>query len=166
MNGLKYQVALRVRGRFRGFGTRPPGCWSQGGTEAEALDNIRTAIEEYLAAVDGEPRGATIREVKVAAISRPSLVSRSPMHKLAGIPHDAAVRALQKVGFRILRAGKRVVLSDGQCIIAIPRHNPANANPWRGSSVTQCRHRSRLWTCFERGRLQVVHWIYSPDGAP
>ena len=29
-----------------------PGCWSQGATEAEALENIRIAIEEYLSAVD------------------------------------------------------------------------------------------------------------------
>ena len=29
---------------------RLPGCWSQGATEAEALDNIRVAIQEYLAA--------------------------------------------------------------------------------------------------------------------
>ena len=29
-----------------------PGCWSQGATEAEALENIRDAIAEYLA--DGE----------------------------------------------------------------------------------------------------------------
>lgn len=29
---------------------RLPGCWSQGTTEAEALDNIRVAIQEYLAA--------------------------------------------------------------------------------------------------------------------
>jgi predicted RNase H-like HicB family nuclease len=27
-----------------------PGCWSQGATEAEAMDNIGSAIEEYLAA--------------------------------------------------------------------------------------------------------------------
>jgi predicted RNase H-like HicB family nuclease len=29
-----------------------PGCWSQGKTEAEALDNIKDAIREYLAVVD------------------------------------------------------------------------------------------------------------------
>jgi predicted RNase H-like HicB family nuclease len=28
-----------------------PGCWSQGGTEAEAIENIKDAIREYLAVV-------------------------------------------------------------------------------------------------------------------
>lgn len=28
------------------------GCWRQGATERDALANIRSAIEEYLAAVD------------------------------------------------------------------------------------------------------------------
>src|SRR3954452_7502416 len=42
-----------------------PGCWSQGATEAEALDNIRSAIEEYLEAVATLTVGADVREVEV-----------------------------------------------------------------------------------------------------
>jgi predicted RNA binding protein YcfA (HicA-like mRNA interferase family) len=49
------------------------------------------------------------------------------MPKLPGIPHHAAVRALQKVGFRVVRQGKHVVMSNGQRIVTIPRHNPVNA---------------------------------------
>jgi predicted RNA binding protein YcfA (HicA-like mRNA interferase family) len=49
------------------------------------------------------------------------------MPKLPGIPHHAAVRALQKIGFRIVRQGKHVVMSNGQRIITVPRHNPVNA---------------------------------------
>ncbi|CAN2039496.1 antitoxin HicB [Candidatus Magnetomoraceae bacterium gMMP-15] len=29
-----------------------PGCWSQGYTETEAIENIQNAINEYLIAVD------------------------------------------------------------------------------------------------------------------
>ena len=43
-----------------------PGCWSQGATEAEAMENIRSAIEEYLAAVADLTTGADVREVEVA----------------------------------------------------------------------------------------------------
>ena len=42
-----------------------PGCWSQGETEEEALENIKIAIREYLAAVDDLVRGADVREVEV-----------------------------------------------------------------------------------------------------
>jgi len=42
-----------------------PGCWSQGATEAEALENIRSAIEEYLGAVDDTTADAEVREVEV-----------------------------------------------------------------------------------------------------
>ena len=43
-----------------------PGCWSQGAAEAEALENIRDAIREYLAAIDDLVRGQDVREVRVA----------------------------------------------------------------------------------------------------
>jgi predicted RNase H-like HicB family nuclease len=42
-----------------------PGCWSQGETEEEALDNIQDAIREYLAAVDDLVKGQDVREVHV-----------------------------------------------------------------------------------------------------
>ena len=43
-----------------------PGCWSQGETEAEAIDNIRDAIAEYQAAVTATLVGEDVREVDVA----------------------------------------------------------------------------------------------------
>ncbi len=42
-----------------------PGCWSQGETEEEALENIQDAIKEYLAAVDELVKGEDVREVEV-----------------------------------------------------------------------------------------------------
>ncbi|MBI4860606.1 MAG: type II toxin-antitoxin system HicB family antitoxin [Candidatus Riflebacteria bacterium] len=44
-----------------------PGCWSQGDTEAEALANIKDAIQEYLAARDQLTAGQDVREVEVPA---------------------------------------------------------------------------------------------------
>lgn len=37
------------------------------------------------------------------------------------------MRALEKAGFRIVRQGKHVVMTDGSRILTIPRHNPVNA---------------------------------------
>jgi predicted RNase H-like HicB family nuclease len=42
-----------------------PGCWSEGQTEPEALENIRDAIREYLAALEDRFRDADVREVEV-----------------------------------------------------------------------------------------------------
>jgi predicted RNase H-like HicB family nuclease len=44
-----------------------PGCWSQGATEEEALDNIKDAISEYLRAVEDLVKGENVREVRVAS---------------------------------------------------------------------------------------------------
>ena len=49
------------------------------------------------------------------------------MPKIPGVNHLEAVRALEKVGFRIIRQGKHVVMSDGVRVLTIPRHNPVNA---------------------------------------
>ena len=42
-----------------------PGCWSQGITEEEALQNIQDAIQEYLHVRDDLLEGAVVREVEV-----------------------------------------------------------------------------------------------------
>jgi predicted RNase H-like HicB family nuclease len=42
-----------------------PGCWSQGETEQEAIENIKDAIKEYLAAINDAVEGSDIREIEV-----------------------------------------------------------------------------------------------------
>lgn len=49
------------------------------------------------------------------------------MPKIPGVNHRDAVRALKKAGFRVVRQGKHVVMTDGVRILTIPRHNPVNA---------------------------------------
>ncbi len=49
------------------------------------------------------------------------------MPRIPGINHQDAVRALEKAGFRIVRQGKHIVMSDGVRILTVPRHNPVNA---------------------------------------
>jgi len=65
---MKYTVALRKSKEgysvsFPGL----PGCWSQGKTEKEALDNIQDAIQEYLEAAVKISKGSKLREVEVPA---------------------------------------------------------------------------------------------------
>jgi predicted RNase H-like HicB family nuclease len=42
-----------------------PGCWSQGQTEDEALENIKDAIQAYLEAVDDLIKAKETRYVEV-----------------------------------------------------------------------------------------------------
>ncbi len=46
-----------------------PGCWSQGDTEEETLENIKTAINEYLSVVEEQLEGKDIREVEVDCVT-------------------------------------------------------------------------------------------------
>jgi predicted RNase H-like HicB family nuclease len=64
---MKYKVALQrseegVSVSVPGL----PGCWSQGATEQEALENVRDAIREYLVVAAELVSGAEVREVDVA----------------------------------------------------------------------------------------------------
>jgi len=47
--------------------------------------------------------------------------------KIPGVNHLDAVRALEKAGCRVFRQGKHIVMSNGQRIVTIPRHDPVNA---------------------------------------
>ena len=49
------------------------------------------------------------------------------MPKIPGVNHLDAVRALEKAGFRIVRQGKHIVMSNAQRIVTVPRHNPVDA---------------------------------------
>jgi predicted RNase H-like HicB family nuclease len=67
MPSMKYKVVLKQTDE--GFAVSCPGlpgCWSQGQTEAEAMSNIREAIQEYLAVRDDLIRDGDVREVEVS----------------------------------------------------------------------------------------------------
>jgi predicted RNase H-like HicB family nuclease len=63
---MKYRIALHKS--EEGYSVSVPGlpgCWSQGTTEQEALEDIKDAIREYLSVVNEQLRGADVREVEV-----------------------------------------------------------------------------------------------------
>ena len=49
------------------------------------------------------------------------------MPKLPGIGQKDAVRVLKQRGFRIIRQGKHITLSNGAVMVQIPRHTVINA---------------------------------------
>jgi predicted RNase H-like HicB family nuclease len=64
---MKYKVALHSS--EEGYSVSVPGlpgCWSQGSTEAEALENIEDAIREYLSTVAEQLQEVDVREIEVA----------------------------------------------------------------------------------------------------
>ncbi len=64
---MKYRIALHKS--EEGYSVSVPGlpgCWSQGATEKEAVENVRDAIREYLSVVDDQLRGEDVREIEVA----------------------------------------------------------------------------------------------------
>lgn len=49
------------------------------------------------------------------------------MPKLPGIGQRDAVRALEKCGFRVVRQGKHITMSNGAVMVQVPRHTVINA---------------------------------------
>ena len=65
---MKYKIALmKTEEGFSVSVPGLPGCWSQGSTEEEALQNIQAAIQEYLAVRDELLKDAVVREVEVTS---------------------------------------------------------------------------------------------------
>jgi predicted RNase H-like HicB family nuclease len=63
---MRYRIALHQSDEgFSVFVPGLPGCWSQGATEEEAIENIKDAIREYLSVVNEQLRGEDVREVDV-----------------------------------------------------------------------------------------------------
>jgi predicted RNase H-like HicB family nuclease len=63
---MKYRIALHKSEEGYSISVPGlPGCWSQGDTELEALENIRDAIREYLSVVEEQLNGEDIREIEV-----------------------------------------------------------------------------------------------------
>ena len=63
---MKYRIALHKS--EEGYSVSVPGlpgCWSQGATEKEAVENIRDAIREYLSVVEDQLRDEDVREIEI-----------------------------------------------------------------------------------------------------
>lgn len=63
---MKYKV--NVKETDEGYSVSVPalpGCWSQGNTEEEALENIKDAIQSYLETVDELSKNKESRYVEV-----------------------------------------------------------------------------------------------------
>ena len=64
---MKYRIALhKSEEGYSASVPGLPGCWSQGATEQEALDNVGDAIRDYLSVVEEQLRGDEVREIEVA----------------------------------------------------------------------------------------------------
>jgi len=64
---MKYKVVIKQTDEgYSAYCPGLPGCWSQGDSESEAIENIKDAIQEYLAAVSESIDESDVREVDVA----------------------------------------------------------------------------------------------------
>ena len=59
---MKYKIILTASEEgYSASCPELPGCWSQGATEKEAIENMNEAIQDYLAAVAASAEGRDVR---------------------------------------------------------------------------------------------------------
>jgi predicted RNase H-like HicB family nuclease len=64
---MRYRIALHPSDEgFAVWVPGLPGCWYQGATEGEAIENTKEAIRDYLAVVGKLLSGAQVREIDVS----------------------------------------------------------------------------------------------------
>ena len=49
------------------------------------------------------------------------------MPRIPGVGQRDAVRIFEKLGYRVVRQGAHIVMSNGKTRLIIPRHSPINA---------------------------------------
>jgi predicted RNA binding protein YcfA (HicA-like mRNA interferase family) len=54
------------------------------------------------------------------------------MGGIAGVPHQRAVRALERAGFTLVRQGRHMVMQKAGRFVTIPRHDPVDAYTMAG----------------------------------
>ena len=64
---MRYQVNIKkTEEGYSVWAPGLPGCWSQGLTEEEALENIKEAIQDYLYTVSSLNAGKDVRYVEIS----------------------------------------------------------------------------------------------------
>jgi len=76
---MKYRVNLKKTDEgYSVWVPGLPGCWSQGKTEEQALENIKDAIQAYLETVEELSQNKESRYVKVRTLKSKDFISATP----------------------------------------------------------------------------------------
>jgi len=76
--------------------------------------------------------------------------------KTPGVNQLDAVKALEKAGFRVLRQGKHIVMSDGVRIVTIPRQSSKRFHHGRHCPRRWPQHRTIQETSLMRDAIEHV----------
>ena len=107
-----------------------PGCWSQGGTEAEALENIQSAVREYLAALAG-PECEQVKQ-------DPGWIYEAPNRFFAVEPFQGQCPAGSIPVRRLYNNGYATNDSNHRFTVKQSIYDLMLAQGWRGEGVVMC----------------------------